>query len=102
MPPRSHTCRPASFLRGKPHLRGALGGNCSPAVESNHHLRPHLQKTGELGMRYGLIITAAVLLATTAFTPASAQTNPNDLIKLGVEAQGGADAMRAIKMLVSK
>jgi glyoxylase-like metal-dependent hydrolase (beta-lactamase superfamily II) len=56
---------------------------------------------GELGMKYGLIISAA-LLATTAFTPASAQTNPNDLIKLGVEAQGGADAMRAIKTLVSK
>jgi glyoxylase-like metal-dependent hydrolase (beta-lactamase superfamily II) len=53
-------------------------------------------------MKYGLIISAAVLLATTAFTPASAQTNPNDLIKLGVEAQGGADALRAIKTLVSK
>ena len=53
-------------------------------------------------MKYGLMISAAVLLATTAFTPASAQTNPHDLIKLGVEAQGGADAMRAIKTLVSK
>ncbi len=52
-------------------------------------------------MKYGLILSAA-LLATTAFTPASAQTNPNDLIKLGVEAQGGADAMRAIKTLVNK
>ena len=26
-------------------------------------------------MKYGLMISAAVLLATTAFTPASAQTN---------------------------
>ena len=53
-------------------------------------------------MKYALIISAAVLMATTAYTPASAQTNPNDLIKLGVEAQGGADALRAIKTLVSK
>jgi glyoxylase-like metal-dependent hydrolase (beta-lactamase superfamily II) len=53
-------------------------------------------------MKYGLMISAAALLATTAFTPASAQTNPNDLVKLGVEAQGGADALRAIKTLVSK
>src|SRR5271170_1110351 len=53
-------------------------------------------------MKYGLMISAAALLATTAFTPASAQTNPNDLVKLGVEAQGGADALRAIKTLQMK
>jgi hypothetical protein len=30
------------------------------------------------------------------------QINPNDLIKLGVEAQGGADALRNIKTMVIK
>ena len=51
-------------------------------------------------MKYSFMISAAMMLAT-AHT-ASAQTNPNDLIKLGVEAQGGADALRAIKTLISK
>ena len=53
-------------------------------------------------MKYGLMISAAALLATTAYTPASARTNPNDLIKLGVEAEGGAAALRNIKTLVIK
>ena len=53
-------------------------------------------------MKYSLMISAALLMALGHTQPASAQTNPNDLIKLGVEAQGGADALRAIKTLVQK
>src|SRR5882757_10894230 len=57
---------------------------------------------GESRMKYSLMISAALLLAIGHTQPASAQTNPTDLIKLGVEAQGGADALRAIKTLVQK
>jgi glyoxylase-like metal-dependent hydrolase (beta-lactamase superfamily II) len=53
-------------------------------------------------MKYGLMISAALLMAVGHLQPASAQSNPNDLVKLGVEAQGGADALRAIKTLVQK
>jgi glyoxylase-like metal-dependent hydrolase (beta-lactamase superfamily II) len=57
---------------------------------------------GESGMKYSLMISAALLVASGHAQPASAQTNPNDLVKLGVEAQGGADALRAIKTLQMK
>src|SRR6516225_10306640 len=57
---------------------------------------------GENRMKYSLMISAALLLAIGHTQTASAQTNPTDLIKLGVEAQGGADALRAIKTLVQK
>src|SRR6266576_1990841 len=53
--------------------------------------RSDLQCTkGESRMKYSLMISAALLLAIGHTQPASAQTNPTDLIKLGVEAQGGA------------
>jgi glyoxylase-like metal-dependent hydrolase (beta-lactamase superfamily II) len=48
------------------------------------------------------MISAGLLMAIGHTLPASAQTNPTDLVKLGVEAQGGADALRAIKTLVQK
>jgi glyoxylase-like metal-dependent hydrolase (beta-lactamase superfamily II) len=53
-------------------------------------------------MKYSLMISAGLLMAIGHTLPASAQTNPTDLVKLGVEAQGGADALRAIKTLVQK
>jgi glyoxylase-like metal-dependent hydrolase (beta-lactamase superfamily II) len=53
-------------------------------------------------MKYTLMISAALLMAVGQTLPASAQTNPTDLVKLGVEAMGGADALRAIKTLVQK
>jgi glyoxylase-like metal-dependent hydrolase (beta-lactamase superfamily II) len=53
-------------------------------------------------MKYSLMISATLLMAISHTQPASAQSNPLDLVKLGVEAQGGADALRAIKTLVSK
>ena len=54
-------------------------------------------------MKYSLMISAALLMAIGHTQPASAQQlNPIDLVKLGVEAQGGADALRAIKTLVQR
>jgi glyoxylase-like metal-dependent hydrolase (beta-lactamase superfamily II) len=53
-------------------------------------------------MKYSLMISATLLMAISHTQPASAQSNPLDLVKLGVEAQGGADALRAIKTLVQK
>jgi len=53
-------------------------------------------------MKYALMISAALLMAVGHGQPASAQTAPLDLVKQAVEAQGGADALRAIKTLVSK
>jgi glyoxylase-like metal-dependent hydrolase (beta-lactamase superfamily II) len=53
-------------------------------------------------MKYSLMISAGLLMAIGHTLPASAQTNPTDLVKLGVEAQGGADALRALKTLVQK
>jgi glyoxylase-like metal-dependent hydrolase (beta-lactamase superfamily II) len=53
-------------------------------------------------MKYSLMISATLLMAVGHMQPASAQTNPTDLVKLGVEAQGGADALRSIKTLLSK
>ncbi|HSV23942.1 MAG TPA: MBL fold metallo-hydrolase [Xanthobacteraceae bacterium] len=56
-------------------------------------------------MKYALMISAALLMALAlgeGQQPASAQSNPLDLVKQGVEAQGGADALRAIKTLTLK
>ena len=53
-------------------------------------------------MKYSLMISAGLLMAIGHTLPASAQTNPTDLVKLGVEAQGGADALRALRTLVQK
>jgi glyoxylase-like metal-dependent hydrolase (beta-lactamase superfamily II) len=52
-------------------------------------------------MRYGLMLSAALLLAIGQVQPASAQA-PADLVKQAVDAVGGADALRAIKTMVSK
>jgi glyoxylase-like metal-dependent hydrolase (beta-lactamase superfamily II) len=59
---------------------------------------------GENRMKYGLMSSAALVLALSLTQTASAQQqlNPIDLVKLGVEAQGGADALRNIKTLQLK
>jgi glyoxylase-like metal-dependent hydrolase (beta-lactamase superfamily II) len=51
-------------------------------------------------MRYVLPISAALLLALTQLQPATAQTN--QLVNDAVKAQGGADALRALKSLTIK
>jgi glyoxylase-like metal-dependent hydrolase (beta-lactamase superfamily II) len=53
-------------------------------------------------MRYALLISAAALVALGHGQPAAAQSGPLDLVKQGVEAQGGAEALRAIKTLSAK
>jgi glyoxylase-like metal-dependent hydrolase (beta-lactamase superfamily II) len=53
-------------------------------------------------MRYALLISAAVLVALGHGQPAAAQSGPLELVKQGVEAQGGADKLRAIKTLALK
>jgi glyoxylase-like metal-dependent hydrolase (beta-lactamase superfamily II) len=53
-------------------------------------------------MKYALMISAALLMAADQAQPVSAQTAPADLVRQAVEAQGGADAMRALKTLVGK
>ena len=52
-------------------------------------------------MKYALMFSAALLMAYGQGQPASAQS-PADLVKQSVEALGGADAMRAIKTMVTK
>jgi len=52
-------------------------------------------------MKYALMLSGALLLATSQVQPVSAQS-PLDLVKQAVEAQGGADALRAIKTLITK
>src|ERR1700680_1976359 len=53
-------------------------------------------------MKYALMVSAALLAAFGQTQPASAQTSPADLVKQGVEAMGGADALRGLKTLVQK
>ena len=53
-------------------------------------------------MKYALMISAALLVAVSQGQPASAQSGPLDLVKQSVDAQGGAEALRAIKTLVGK
>src|SRR5215813_12425553 len=54
-------------------------------------------------MKYALMISAALLMALgQGQQPASAQSNPLDLVKQGVDALGGADALRAVKTLTLK
>ncbi len=53
-------------------------------------------------MRYAFMISAALLMAVGQGHTAYAQSGPLDLVKQAVEAQGGADALRAIKTLVGK
>ena len=52
-------------------------------------------------MKYGLMVSAALLVAFGQAQPASAQS-PQDLVKQAVEAQGGANALRALKTVVYK
>jgi glyoxylase-like metal-dependent hydrolase (beta-lactamase superfamily II) len=48
------------------------------------------------------MIAAALLTAASHVQTASAQSGPLDLVKAGVEAQGGAEALRAIRTLIQK
>jgi glyoxylase-like metal-dependent hydrolase (beta-lactamase superfamily II) len=52
-------------------------------------------------MKYAVAISAALLLGASQFQPAVAQS-PNDLVNQAVAAQGGADALRALKGAVIK
>jgi glyoxylase-like metal-dependent hydrolase (beta-lactamase superfamily II) len=52
-------------------------------------------------MKYTLILSAALFMAGGQVQPVSAQSPP-DLVKQSVDALGGADAMRAIKTMVTK
>jgi glyoxylase-like metal-dependent hydrolase (beta-lactamase superfamily II) len=74
-------------------------------------MRPRCRSAGEatfndqgrIRMKYSLMISAALLMAIGHTQSASAQQlNPIDQVKLAVEAQGGADALRNIKTLVLK
>src|ERR1700730_15427238 len=49
-------------------------------------------------MKYALSITA-LLLATSQMPPAFAQNSASDLVKQAVAAEGGADALRALKSI---
>jgi hypothetical protein len=53
-------------------------------------------------MRHALLISAAVLAAFGHGQPAAAQSGPLDLVKQGVEAQGGAEALRGLKTVTAK
>jgi len=54
-------------------------------------------------MKYALMISAALLMAFgQGQRPALAQSGPLDLVKQGVEAQGGANALRAINTIILK
>ena len=54
-------------------------------------------------MKYALMFSTALLMAVGQMQqPASAQTGPADLVKQGVEALGGANALRALKTTVFK
>jgi glyoxylase-like metal-dependent hydrolase (beta-lactamase superfamily II) len=53
-------------------------------------------------MRWALLFSAAVLVAAAHGQPAAAQTGPLDLVEQAVEAEGGADALKAIKTITAK
>src|SRR5437868_1604520 len=53
-------------------------------------------------MKYTLLFSTALLMAFGHVQTASAQSGPADLVKQSVEALGGANALRAIKTMVSK
>src|SRR5215469_8148573 len=60
-------------------------------------------REGRIRMKYALMISAALLVALSqGQRPVFAQSSPLDVIKQGIEAQGGADALRAIKTLSYK
>jgi glyoxylase-like metal-dependent hydrolase (beta-lactamase superfamily II) len=52
-------------------------------------------------MKYAWMLSAALFMASGLVQPASAQS-PTDLVKQSVEALGGANAMRALKTMVTK
>jgi glyoxylase-like metal-dependent hydrolase (beta-lactamase superfamily II) len=52
-------------------------------------------------MKYAVAISAALLFGASQLQPAVAQ-GPNDLVKQAIDAQGGADALRALKGVVIK
>src|SRR5947207_13179377 len=53
-------------------------------------------------MKYTLSISAALLLAMSQAQPSLAQNGASDLVKQAIAAEGGADALRALKGLAIK
>ena len=53
-------------------------------------------------MKYALAMSAALLLGLTQVQPAMAQKNGNSLVNQAITAEGGADALRALKGLSIK
>src|SRR5947208_8922643 len=53
-------------------------------------------------MKYALSISAALLLAMSQVQPSLAQNGANDLVKQAIAAEGGADALCALKGLAIK
>ena len=53
-------------------------------------------------MKYTLSISAALLLAMSQAQPSLAQNGANNLVKQAIAAEGGADALRALKGLAIK
>jgi hypothetical protein len=53
-------------------------------------------------MKRTILMSTVLALSLGVAQPLSAQTAPIDLVRAAVEAQGGADALRAIKTLVVK
>ena len=53
-------------------------------------------------MKYTLSISAALLLAMSQAQPSLAQNGASNLVKQAIAAEGGADALRALKGLAIK
>jgi len=53
-------------------------------------------------MRYAVLASTALLIAFGQAQPVHAQSAPLDLVRQGVAAQGGAEALRALKTIVYK
>src|SRR5262247_2730442 len=71
------------------HPRDAGTGPLTESVKNGN---------GRNRMKYVLSISAALLLTMTQWQPASAQGQAgNNLVNEAVKAQGGADALRALK-----
>src|SRR5262249_20673286 len=86
------------FCCGNLALRGACAGLGDRADRATVHPCDH---EGRVCMKYALMISATLLVALGQGQPASAQS-PTDLVKQAVDALGGADALRAVKTLVTK
>src|SRR5439155_20270 len=62
----------------------------------------HHKIQGGPAMKYALSISAALLLAMSQVQPSLSQNGANDLVKQAIAAEGGADALGALKGLAIK